>query len=431
MPFPAGTKNSANFVNVQKLPIYLDNNATTACDPKVVEEMLPYFTSNYGNAASRNHAFGWVAEEAVELARERVARLIGADPKEIVFTSGATESDNLAIKGVFEMYASKGNHIITVQTEHKAVLDTCKHLEKLGAEIAYLPVDKDGLIDLRELEASIRPDTILISVMLANNETGTIQPVREISAIARKNNVLFHSDATQAIGKIPVNVNDDGIDLISMSAHKMYGPKGVGALYVRRKNPRVRLTAQMDGGGHERGNRSGTLNIPAIVGFGKACEIALAEMNESIQRLSVLRDRLEHALVAIEGVKVNGSVEHRLPNVTNLAFSFVDGDALLMGLNKSVAVSSGSACTSASMEPSFVLKAMGVSGDLAHSSIRFAAGRFTTEEEISFAIGKVTETVKNIRENSLVWEMYQQEKDKNTFVPASNFPAHHHKIETT
>jgi cysteine desulfurase len=407
---------------VQKLPVYLDNNATTACDPRVVEEMLPYFTSNYGNAASRSHSYGWIAEEAVDLARERVARLIGAEPKEIVFTSGATEADNLAIKGVFEMYAGKGNHIITCETEHKAVLDTCKHIQKLGAEITYLTVNQQGMIDLQQLKAAIRPTTILISLMFANNETGTIHPIREVSAIARKHNVLFFSDAAQAVGKIPVDVNRDGIDLMSLSGHKMYGPKGVGALYVRRRDPRVRLTAQMDGGGHERGHRSGTLNVPAIAGFGRTCEIACNELEEEKERISQFRNRLEAELLQIEGVCVNGSVDNRLPNVTNLSFEYVDGDALLMGLNKSVAVSSGSACTSASMEPSYVLKAMGVSDDLAHASIRFGIGRFTTREEIEMAIGKVTETVKNIRENSLVWEMYLDKKNQ---LPANNAPVQH------
>ncbi|HRX94741.1 MAG TPA: aminotransferase class V-fold PLP-dependent enzyme, partial [Chitinophagaceae bacterium] len=304
-------------------PIYLDHNATTPCDPRVVDAMLPYFTNTYGNAASRNHPFGWQAEEAVDYAREQVAKLIGADPKEIIFTSGATEGDNLAIKGVFEMYASKGNHIITCNIEHKAVLDTCKHIEKEGGEVTYLKVKPDGLIDLAELEAAIKPTTILIAIMYGNNEIGTIMPVKEISAIARKNGILFFTDATQAVGKIPVDVNKDGIDLLAFSAHKMYGPKGIGALYVRRKNPRVKVTAQIDGGGHERGMRSGTLNVPGIVGFGKACEICLNEMEKEGKRLSKLRDKLENALLQIEEAYVNGDKEHRLPHVSNISFKYV------------------------------------------------------------------------------------------------------------
>src|SRR5687768_8701888 len=327
-----------------KLPVYLDNNATTPMDPRVLEAMIPYFIEHFGNAASRNHPFGWEAEEAVDYAREQVAKLIGADAKEIIFTSGATEGDNLAIKGVYEMYASKGNHIITATTEHKAVLDTCKHLEKIGGEVTYLRVKPDGLIDLGELEAAIKPTTILIAIMYANNEIGTIQPIREISAIARKHGVLLFSDATQAVGKIPVNVNKDGIDLMAFTAHKMYGPKGVGALYVRRKNPRVKVTAQMDGGGHERGMRSGTLNVPGIVGFGKACEIAMKEMEQDTVRIKKLRDKLENALLRIEEVRLNGDKEHRLPHVSNISFKYVDGEGLLMGFNKDIAVSSGAAC---------------------------------------------------------------------------------------
>src|SRR5205085_5017993 len=313
-----------------KLPVYLDNNATTPMDPRVLEEMIPYFTEHFGNAASRNHPCGWEAEEAVDYAREQVAKLVGSDPKEIIFTSGATEGDNLAIKGVFEMYASKGNHVITVVTEHKAVLDTCKHIERLGGEITYLQVKADGLIDLKELEAAIKPTTILIAVMYANNEIGVIQPVREISAIARKHGVLFFTDATQAVGKIPVDVNKDGIDLMAFSAHKMYGPKGVGALYVRRKNPRVKVTAQIDGGGHERGMRSGTLNVPGIVGFGKACEICINEMEEETARVSALRDKLETSLMKVEEAYINGSTQHRLPHVTNISFKYVEGEGLLM-----------------------------------------------------------------------------------------------------
>lgn len=396
------------------LPVYLDHNATTPCDPRVVEAMVPYFTNNFGNAASRNHPFGWQAEEAVDYAREQVAKLIGADPKEIIFTSGATESDNLAVKGVFDMYASKGNHVITVTTEHKAVLDTCKHIEKEGGEVTYLQVKADGLIDLKELEAAIKPTTVLIAIMYANNETGTVQPVREISAIARKHGVLFFTDATQAVGKVPVDVNKDGIDLLAMTAHKMYGPKGVGALYVRRKNPRVKVTAQMDGGGHERGMRSGTLNVPGIVGFGKACELAMNEMEADAQRLSKLRDKLENALLKLEEAYVNGSTEHRLPHVTNISFKYVEGEGLMMGFNKNIALSSGSACTSASLEPSYVLKALGLGDDLAHSSLRFGLGRFTTEEQIDYTIEQVSKTVLKLREMSPLWEMYKEGIDMNS-----------------
>ncbi|MDP1810083.1 MAG: IscS subfamily cysteine desulfurase [Sediminibacterium sp.] len=394
-----------------KLPIYLDNNATTPMDPRVLEAMLPYFTEHFGNAASRNHPFGWEAEEAVDYAREQVAKLIGADPKEIIFTSGATEGDNLGIKGVFEMYAGKGNHIITCTTEHKAVLDTCKHIEHLGGEVTYLKVNADGLIDLKELEAAIKPTTILIAIMYANNEIGVIQPVKEISAIAKKQGILFFSDAVQAVGKIPVDVNKDGIDIMAFTAHKMYGPKGIGALYVRRKNPRVKVTAQMDGGGHERGMRSGTLNVPGIVGFGKACELARLEMADDAVRLSKLRDKLENALTQIEETYVNGNCEHRLPHVTNISFKYVEGEGLLMGFNKNIALSSGSACTSASLEPSYVLKALGLGDDLAHSSLRFGLGRFTTEEQIDYTIKSVSETVLKLREMSPLWEMFKEGVD--------------------
>jgi len=397
-----------------KLPIYLDNNATTPMDPRVLEAMIPYFTEHFGNAASRNHPFGWEAEEAVDYAREQVAKLVGSDPKEIIFTSGATEGDNLAIKGVFEMYASKGNHVITVVTEHKAVLDTCKHIERLGGEVTYLPVKADGLIDLKELEAAIKPTTVLIAVMYANNEIGVVQPVREISAIARKHGVLFFTDATQAVGKIPVDVNKDGIDLMTFSAHKIYGPKGVGALYVRRKNPRVKVTAQMDGGGHERGMRSGTLNVPGIVGLGKACELCRLEMAEESKRISKLRDKLENALLQIEEAYVNGNREHRLPHVSNISFKYVEGEGLMMGFNKNIALSSGSACTSASLEPSYVLKALGLGDDLAHSSLRFGLGRFTTEEQIDYTIEQVTNTVNRLREMSPLWEMYKEGVDLNS-----------------
>jgi cysteine desulfurase len=370
--------------------------------------MLPYFTADFGNAASRSHSFGWKAEEAVSYAREQVAQLIGADPQEIIFTSGATEGDNLALKGVYELYASKGNHIITCNIEHKAVLDTCKHLEKLGAEVTYLKVNNEGLINLKELESAIKPTTILIAIMYANNEIGVIQPVKEISAIARKHNVLFFSDATQAVGKIPVDVNEDGLDIVALSAHKIYGPKGVGALYVRRKAPRVRLTAQIDGGGHERGMRSGTLNVPGIVGLGKACELCIKEMQQDAERAGKLRDKLQTALLSLEEVYVNGSKEHRLPQVTNVSFKYVEGEALMMSFNKDIALSSGSACTSASLEPSYVLKALGLGDDLARSSLRFSIGRYTTEEQIDYTIERISTAVAQLREISPLWEMYKE-----------------------
>ncbi|QHL89357.1 IscS subfamily cysteine desulfurase [Nibribacter ruber] len=390
-----------------KFPIYLDNNATTPMDPRVLEAMLPYFTNHFGNAASRNHPFGWAAEEAVDYAREQIAALINCDPKELIFTSGATESDNLAIKGVFEMYASKGNHIITATTEHKAVLDTCKHIEKIGGQVTYLQVNSEGLIDLQELEAAITDKTILISIMYGNNEVGVVQPIREIGAIAKKHGVLFFSDATQAVGKIPVDVKADGIDLMAFSGHKMYGPKGVGALYVRRKNPRVKVTAQMDGGGHERGMRSGTLNVPGIVGLGKAAEICRTDMASDTARIIKMRDRLESELLQMEESYLNGNKESRLPHVSNISFKYVEGEGLMMGV-KDIAVSSGSACTSASLEPSYVLKAMGMSDDLAHSSLRFGLSRFTTEEEVDFAINHVKEAVTKLRELSPLWEMFQE-----------------------
>jgi len=396
-----------------KLPIYLDNNATTPMDPRVLETMIPYFTEHFGNAASRNHPFGWQAEEAVDYAREQVAKLIGADPKEIIFTSGATEADNLAIKGVYEMYSSKGNHIITATTEHKAVLDTCKHIEKSGGEVTYLEVNAEGLIDLKELEAAIKPTTILVAIMYANNEIGTIQPVKEISAIAKKHGVLFFTDATQAAGKVPIDVIKDGIDLLAFSGHKMYGPKGIGALYVRRKNPRVKVTAQIDGGGHERAMRSGTLNVPGIVGFGKACELCMLEMESEGKRLAILRDKLETSLLKIEETYINGSREHRLPHVSNISFKYVEGEGLLMGFNKNIALSSGSACTSASLEPSYVLKALGLGDDLAHSSLRFGLGRFTTEEQIDYTIEHVSNTVLKLREMSPLWEMFKEGIDMN------------------
>ncbi|MBS7563446.1 IscS subfamily cysteine desulfurase [Mucilaginibacter sp. Bleaf8] len=395
------------------LPIYLDNNATTPMDPRVLEAMIPYFTQKFGNAASRNHHFGWVAEEGVDYAREQVAKLIGASEKEIIFTSGATESDNLAIKGVFEMYKDKGNHIITAVTEHKAVLDACKHVEKLGGKVTYLPVKEDGLVDLAQLEAAMTPETILVSIMYGNNEIGVVQPVKEIAAIAHKHGALFMTDATQAVGKIPVDVNADGIDLLALSAHKMYGPKGVGALYVRRKGPRVKVTAQMDGGGHERGMRSGTLNVPGIVGLGKACELAYNEMASEAARLSALRDKLQNALTVLEESYVNGNQEHRLPHVANISFKYVEGEGLMMAM-KDLAVSSGSACTSASLEPSYVLKSLGLSDDLAHSSIRFGLGRFTTEEEVDYAIEVTKKAVTHLRELSPLWEMFKEGIDLNS-----------------
>ena len=387
-----------------KLPIYMDNHATTRVDPRVVEAMLPYFTENYGNAASRNHEFGWKAEEAVENARADIARLIHATPREIVFTSGATESINLALKGAAETHRAKGNHIITQATEHKAVLDTCKRLEKCGFEVTCLPVEKDGRINLDDLRRAITPKTILISIMYANNEIGVVQPIAEIGKIAKQSGVLFHVDAAQAAGKIPVDVLADGIDLLSITAHKMYGPKGVGALYVRRKNPRVQISALLDGGGHERGLRSGTLNVPGIVGFGKACEICEAEMPAESQRLRALRDKLKNAIAnGLADTNVNGSLAHRLPHNINISFADVESDALLMGIGD-VAVSNGSACTSATIEPSHVLKALGVSDDLAHSSIRFGLGRFNTDEEVDYAATRVVETVKRLRELSSSFE---------------------------
>ncbi|NJN34870.1 MAG: IscS subfamily cysteine desulfurase [Saprospiraceae bacterium] len=391
--------------------IYLDNNSTTPTDPRVVEAMLPYFTQHFGNAASRNHPFGWVAEEGVDYAREQVAKLIGAEDKEIIFTSGATEAINLALKGVFEMYSKKGNHFITVKTEHKAVLDTCKHLEKQGAEVTYLEVGNDARINLTELEAAIKPNTILVSVMYANNETGVIQPMKEIGQICEKHGVLLMSDITQAAGKIPVDVKETGIHLAAFTAHKMYGPKGVGVLFVNRLKPRVKVTAQMDGGGHERGMRSGTLNVPGIVGFGKAAEIAMAEMHQDAARLSQLRDKLEHELGQLEEVTVNGDIKHRMPHVTNMSFKHVEGEGLMMTFNQNIALSSGSACTSASLEPSYVLVAMGLGDDLAHSSLRFSLGRFTTEEDVDFAIKAVREGVNHMRDLSPIWEMYKEGVD--------------------
>ena len=391
-----------------KLPVYMDNHATTRMDPRVFEAMKPYFMEVFGNAASRNHSFGWEAEEAVEKSRRQIGDLIGATAKEIVFTSGATESNNLALKGVAEAYGERGNHIITQVTEHKAVLDTCRRLEREGIRVTYLPVKLDGLIDLDQLRNAITDQTILISIMYANNEIGVVQPMKEIGQIAKKKGVLFHSDAVQAVGKIPVNVAEDGIDLLSLTGHKIYGPKGVGALYVRRRNPRVQLTAQMDGGGHERGMRSGTLNVPGIVGLGAACEIAKAEMPEESKRVSFLRDKLKNKLTAeLDEVFINGSMKHRLPHNLNVSFAYVEGESLLMGIND-VAVSSGSACTSATLEPSYVLKALGAGDHLAHSSIRFGIGRFNTEEEIDYVGNRVIDVVKKLRELSPLYEMAKE-----------------------
>ena len=391
-----------------KLPIYMDNHATTPMDPRVLEEMLPYFMEKFGNAASRNHSFGWAAEEGVETARERIAKLVGATTKEIIFTSGATESDNLAIKGVAEMYREKGNHIITAVTEHKAVLDTGKRLEKYGYRVTYLPVQKDGLIDLEDLRRAMDDKTILVSIMWANNEIGVLQPVAEIGKLCRERGVIFHTDATQAVGKIPTDVNKNNIDLMSISGHKMYGPKGVGALYVRRKNPRVQISAIIDGGGHERGMRSGTLNVPSIVGLGKACALAQEEMPQESCRLAGLRNRLRDRIMnRLDEAYINGSTEQRLPGNLNISFAYVEGESLLMGIND-IAVSSGSACTSATLEPSYVLKALGTGDDLAHSSIRFGIGRFNTEAEVDYVADRVIETVERLRELSPLYEMAKE-----------------------
>jgi cysteine desulfurase len=397
-PAPAGIK----------LPIYMDNHATTPMDPRVLEAMLPYFMEKFGNAASRNHPFGWTAEEAVEQAREQIAKLVGATAKEIIFTSGATESDNLAIKGVAEMYREKGNHIITAVTEHKAVLDTCKRLEKYGYRVTYLPVQKDGLVDLEDLKRAIDDKTILVTIMAANNEIGVLQPWREIGKICHERGVLFHTDGVQAVGKVPIDVVKDNIDLMSITAHKIYGPKGVGALYVRRKNPRVQISAIIDGGGHERGMRSGTLNVPGIVGLGKACALAKEEMSQEGAHLAALRDRLRDRIMGrLDEVYINGSTEHRLPGNLNISFAYVEGESLLMGIND-VAVSSGSACTSATLEPSYVLKALGTGDDLAHSSIRFGIGRFNNEAEVDYVADRVSETVERLRELSPLYEMAKE-----------------------
>jgi cysteine desulfurase len=391
-----------------KLPIYFDNHATTQVDPRVLEAMMPYFTNKFGNAASRNHSFGWAGEEAVENARAQVANLIGATPKEIIFTSGATESDNLMIKGVAEMYREKGNHIITQAIEHKAVLDTCKRLERDGFEVTYLPVQRDGRVDPEDVRKAITPKTILITIMYANNEIGVINPIAEIGKVAKERGIFFAVDGVQAVGKIPVDVQKDNIDLLAISAHKIYGPKGVGALYVRRRNPRVQLAAIIDGGGHERGMRSGTLNVPGIVGLGAACEIAQKDMPEEAKRLRALRDKLKAGLEAkLDEVFINGSIEHRLPNNLNMSFAYVEGESLLMGIND-IAVSSGSACTSATLEPSYVLKALGVGEDLAHTSIRFGLGRFNTEEEVDYVTDKMVQVVTKLRELSPLYEMAKE-----------------------
>jgi cysteine desulfurase len=386
-------------------PIYLDNHATTPVDPRVLEAMLPYFTERFGNAASKSHAFGWEADAAVDIAREQVAKLIGAaSPREIVFTSGATESDNLAIKGVAEAYRDKGNHIITCVTEHKAVLDSCKVLAKHGFDVTYLPVGGNGLIDMQRLRDAIADKTILISIMAANNEIGTIQPIKEIGRLAKEKNILFHSDATQGVGKFPINVDDMGIDLLSLTAHKMYGPKGIGALYVRSTRPRVKLVSLVDGGGHERGMRSGTLNVPGIVGLGKACELSQKEMSAEAERLVALRERLKDGILEqLDEVQINGHAVQRLPGNLNLSFAYIEGESLLMGL-KDIAVSTGSACTSASLEPSYVLKAIGLADELAYSAIRFGLGRFTSEAEIDYTVKRVVEEVRRLREMSPVYK---------------------------
>src|SRR3954469_12316870 len=391
-----------------KLPIYMDNHATTPVDPRVLEAMLPYFTDKFGNAASRNHPFGWAAEEAVDIARNQIAKLIGATPKEIIFTSGATESDNLAIKGVAEMYREKGNHIITAVTEHKAVLDTCKRLEKYGYRVTYMPVQKDGLVDLDDLKRAMDDKTILVTIMAANNEIGVIQPIAEIGKLCHERGVIFHTDATQYVGKVPMDVNKQNLDLVSISGHKMYGPKGVGALYVRRKNPRVQLSPSIDGGGHERGMRSGTLNVPGIVGLGKACAIAQEELARESCKLAGLRNRLQERIMGrLDESYINGSMEHRLPGNLNISFAYVEGESLLMGIND-IAVSSGSACTSATLEPSYVLKALGVGDDLPHTSIRFGLGRFNTEEEVDYVAARVIEVVRKLRELSPLYEMAKE-----------------------
>lgn len=397
-----------------KLPVYMDNNSTTRTDPRVLEAMMPYFTEKFGNSASRNHAYGWETEEGVDLAREQVASIINASSKEIIFTSGATESNNLAIKGVAAMYKKKGNHIISAVTEHKAVIDTCMRLERDGCTVTFLPVDKYGIVSPQQVADAITDKTIIVSIMAANNEIGTVHPMKEIGAICKAKGVLFHTDATQTVGKIPMDVEDMGIDLLSMTAHKMYGPKGVGALYVRRKDPRVRLDAMLDGGGHERGMRSGTLNVTGIVGMGMAAEICRKELHSESERLLKLRNRLHEGINSkLEDAYLNGHPIHRLPGNLNISFAFVEGEGLMMGI-KDVAVSSGSACTSASLEPSYVLKALGLGDELAHSSIRFGLGRFNTEEEVDFVINDVVRAVNHLRDMSPLYEMHRQGIDLKT-----------------
>src|SRR5438067_5496669 len=397
-----------------RLPIYMDNHAATPLDPRVLEAMMPYFTSTFGNAASRNHSFGWEAEKAVEKAREQIAKLIGATAKEIIFTSGATESNNLALKGIAEMYRERGNHIITQVTEHKAVLDTCKKLEKQGFRVTYLPVQADGLIDIEDLKRAMDDKTILVTIMAANNEIGVLQPIAEIGKLCHEKGVIFHTDATQAVGKVPMDVVKQNLDLVSISAHKMYGPKGVGALYVRRKSPRVQLSPIIDGGGHERGMRSGTLNVPGIAGLGKACAICDEEMPQESPRLAGLRDRLRDKIMSgLDEVYINGSMEHRLPQNLNISFAYVEGESLLMGIND-IAVSSGSACTSATLEPSYVLKALGLGDELAHSSIRFGIGRFNTQEDIEYTADKLIDVVSKLRELSPLYEMVREGIDLST-----------------
>jgi len=397
-----------------KLPVYMDNNSTTRTDPRVLEAMMPYFTEKFGNSASRNHAYGWETEEGVDLAREQVASIINASSKEIIFTSGATESNNLAIKGVAAMYKKKGNHIISAVTEHKAVIDTCMRLERDGCSVTFLPVDKYGIVSPQQVADAITDKTVIVSIMAANNEIGTVHPLKEIGAICKAKGVLFHTDATQTVGKIPMDVEDMGIDLLSMTAHKMYGPKGVGALYVRRKDPRVRLDAMLDGGGHERGMRSGTLNVTGIVGMGMAAEICRKELHSESERLLKLRNRLHDGINSkLEDAYLNGHPIHRLPGNLNISFAFVEGEGLMMGI-KDVAVSSGSACTSASLEPSYVLKALGLGDELAHSSIRFGLGRFNTEEEVDFVINDVVRAVNHLRDMSPLYEMHRQGIDLKT-----------------
>ena len=394
-----------------KLPIYMDNHATTPCDPRVAEAMMPYLVQHFGNAASRNHAFGWAAEEAVEKAREQIADLIGASAKEIIFTSGATESDNMALKGALEFYASKGKHIVTSPLEHKAIIDTVRHLERQGAEVTWLPASEDGVVDPEDVRKAIRDDTVIVSVMHGNNEIGTLNPIAEIGKICKEAGVLFHTDAAQTAGKVPIDVEAMGIDLLSISGHKMYGPKGIGALYVRRRRPRVRIAPLIHGGGHERGMRSGTLPVHQIVGLGAAAEIGKTEMAAEIERTSALRDRLLSKISAeVPEILINGSLEHRMPGSLNISFTFVEGESLLMAL-RDVAVSSGSACTSASLEPSYVLRALGLDDENAHSSIRFGIGRFNTEEEIDYVADLVIDAVARLRELSPLWEMHQDGVD--------------------